>query len=108
MRDDNLLLKDILDAINSILEFSKNMSYEEFSTDDRTLSAVIRKFEVIGEASKKISSSFKSTNLDIPFKEMASMRDRLIHDYFGVDTNLVWKTIQNDLPLLKKQITEAL
>lgn len=108
MREDKLLLEDILKAINSIFEFSKNMNYDEFCNDDKTVSAVIRKFEIIGEASKKINESFKSINPDIPFKEMSGMRDRLIHDYFGVDTNLVWETIQRNLPLLKQKITEAL
>ena len=106
MREQNQLLKDIVDAINSITIFTKDINYEEFCKDDKTISAVIRNFEVMGEASKHLSDKFKKDNPEIPFKEMAGMRDRLIHDYFGVDVNLVWETIQNYLPPIKTKLLD--
>lgn len=72
--------------------------------DDKTSSAVIRKLEIIGEAVKNIPDEIKKKNTEIPWKEMAGMRDKLIHVYFGVDYNLVWQTIKNRLPNIKKQL----
>lgn len=90
MRNHSLYLKDILTAITSIEEFVKGMDFDEFRKDDKTSSAVIRKFEIIGEATKKIPESLKKKYPEIPWKEMAGMRDKLIHFYFGIDYKLVW------------------
>jgi uncharacterized protein with HEPN domain len=76
------------------------MTEAKFLNDEITQSAVIRELEVIGEASKRISEDFKSSNTAIPWKLMAGMRDVLIHDYEGVDALLIWDTIQNDIPRL--------
>ncbi len=91
-RDYRLYLKDLLSALESIEKFLKDMSFEKFQEDDKTSSAVIRKFEIIGEAVKQIPDGIKIKHPDLPWKEMAGMRDRLIHAYFGVDYKLVWKT----------------
>ncbi|MCD6171773.1 MAG: DUF86 domain-containing protein [Thermoplasmata archaeon] len=107
-RDYKLFIKDIVDAIESIEEFVAGMSYEEFVGDDKTKSAVIRKFEIIGEATKNIPDEIKEKYPKLPWKEMAGMRDRLIHGYFGIDTKLVWDTIHEELPLLKPDIEEVL
>ncbi|MCK5170388.1 MAG: DUF86 domain-containing protein [Bacteroidales bacterium] len=80
------------------------MNFEDFQNDDKTISAVIRKFEIIGEASKKIPDTIKKQNQSIPWKEMAGMRDKLIHDYMGVDIDVVWKTIESDIILLDEMI----
>jgi len=101
-------LKDIIKALKSIETFVEEMNFEGFRQDDKTMSAVIRKFEIIGEATKNISNNIRDQYSQIPWKEMAGMRDRLIHGYSDVDLNLVWETIQKRLPELKSEIQNIL
>jgi len=101
-------LKDIKNAVNSIESFTKNMTFTQFQSDDKTSSAVIRKFEIIGEATKNIPNSIREKHSHIPWKDIAGMRDRLIHAYSEVDLKLVWMTIKKRLPELKSVIEEIL
>ena len=94
-------LNDILSAIADIEEFINGMSYEVFAGDKRTVNAVIRSLEVLGEATKRIPISFRQKHPDIPWSKMAGMRDVLIHDYMGVDLKTVWKVADERLPELK-------
>jgi uncharacterized protein with HEPN domain len=94
-------LNDIIIAITDIKEFTLGMSYEMFSGDKKTINAVIRSLEVLGEATKHIPLSFRKKYPDIPWNKMAGMRDVLIHDYMGVDLMTVWKVSQERLPELK-------
>ena len=107
-RDYKLFIKDIVDAIESIEEFVAGMSYEEFKNDDKTVSAVVRKLEIIGEATKNIPDEIKERYPNLPWNEMAKIRDKLIHGYFSVDFEIVWKVIKEELPLLKPEIEKIL
>jgi len=97
-RNSKLYLKDILEAIEKINNYTKNLSFEEFSQNTMIVDAVIRNFEIIGEATKHIPEEIRKFHSKIPWKEMAGMRDKMIHEYFGVDLEIVWKTIKIRLP----------
>jgi len=107
-RDVKLYVRDILEAIKAIEKFVEGMDFESFKEDDKTSSAVIRKFEIIGEATKNIPQSIKEKYPHIPWKEMAGFRDKLIHFYFGIKYDIVWDTIKLRLPELKKNIKKVL
>ncbi len=98
-------LKDILDAIASIEEFTSGMDFEDFLKDRKTQFAVVRALEIIGEAAKAIPEDFKKEHPEVPWREMAGMRDKLIHAYFGVDLRVVWKTLKEDVPFLKEVLS---
>lgn len=106
MRDSTLYLKDILDAMEAIESFVEGMDLDEFQRDDKTSSAVIRKFEIIGEATKNLPDGVKNKNPDLPWREMAGMRDKLIHFYFGVKYDLVWHTIKDVIPQIRPVLIE--
>lgn len=108
MRDYKLFLKDILTASNAILHFIHGMNFEQFCEDDKTVSAVIKKLEIIGEAAKKIPSEITLLNPEIPWKEMAGMRDILIHSYFGTEFAAVWNAAKISIPELISKIEELL
>lgn len=107
-REVNLFIKDILGAIEKIEEFVKGMDFEEFVRDDKTASAVVRKLEIIGEASKNIPELIKQKYNLLPWKEMARMRDKISHVYFGVDYEIVWKVLKERLPEIKPIIRDIL
>ncbi len=100
MRKQSLYLYDIKKAIESIMDFTSGMSFETFKADDKTFSAVIRKIEVIGEAAKSIKPEISESNPGIPWSVLARMRDKLIHGYFGVDVDIVWKAVRDELPAI--------
>jgi uncharacterized protein with HEPN domain len=108
MRDYSLYLKDILAAIESIEGFIARMDLDTFQDDDKTNSAVMRKLEIIGEAVKQIPDEIRQEYSQVPWKEMAGMRDKLIHFYFGVDYHLVWKAITGRLPQVKQDVEKVL
>jgi uncharacterized protein with HEPN domain len=107
-RDPKLFLNDILEAAKYIQEFVEDLDFGGFINDEKTSSAVIRKFEIIGEAAKNIPETFKAKYADIPWKDIAGMRDHLIHGYFGVDYLIVWDTIQSDIPPIISKISQIL
>ena len=98
-RDNNIFfLNDIKNSLEKIFKYTDFLSYEEFVKDDKTKDAVERNFEIIGEAVKNLTDDFRNSYPEIPFRQIAGMRDKLIHDYFGVDYQIVWKTIKDRLP----------
>lgn len=108
MKGDRAYLNHILDAIEHIDSFSEEIDEQNFLYNDLVQSAVIRQLEIIGEAVKNLSPRLKRKNPKIPWKDIAGLRDKLIHVYFGVDLDLVWKIIQQDLPVLKQQVRKIL
>lgn len=99
-RDISDYIEDIVNAIAEIGEFTSGMTFESFSADRKTVNAVIRSLEVLGEATKHIPENFRNKYPDIPWRKMAGMRDVLIHDYMGVDLRAVWKVAMERLPEL--------
>jgi len=101
-------LHHISDEINYVLKHTNGLSEEQFLTDETLTRAVIRSLEIIGEATKKLPEDFKLQNPHVEWKKMAGTRDVLIHDYFGVDWEIVWDIITSKLPGLKDDIDEIL
>ncbi len=107
-RTDKDFLYDIREAVHRIKTYTHEMTYKEFLADTRTQDAVIRNLEIIGEATKKLSARLRNQYPSVPWKEMAGARDRLIHHYFGVDIEVVWKISIAELPDLTSQIAKIL
>lgn len=104
MRSPLLYLSEMIDAVEAIKDFTHGMDKEDFLSDAKTKSAVVRQFEILGEAAKAIPENIKALVTDLPWSRIAGMRDRLIHAYFIVDYKLVWDTVENELPLLKEKL----
>jgi uncharacterized protein with HEPN domain len=107
-RDIRDYLQDILQSIDLAESFIANMTFDEFQTDAKTSFAVIRALEIIGEATKNIPIPIREQYPEIPWKGFTGMRDKLIHAYFGVNLEVVWDTIQQDLPQLRPVINRIL
>jgi uncharacterized protein with HEPN domain len=104
MKDDLAFIDHILLCIEKIQDYTKDLTPNDFNDNELVQDAVIRNIEIIGEASKKVSKDLKAQYPEVPWKEMSGMRDKLIHDYFGVDVDVVWKTVKEDIPYLKSLI----
>lgn len=106
-RDYRDYIKDIVDAIRDREYFVKDMNYHEFLKDKKTIYAVVRGVEIIGEATKSIPRDLKEKYPDISWKKMAGMRDKLVHEYFGIDKEILWEVAKNDIPALKPDIQKV-
>jgi len=107
-RDYKLFIKDILACINKIEDFVGKMNLAEFMADEKTKSAVVREIEVIGEATKNIPETIRKRYKNLPWLDMARMRDKIIHFYFGIDYEIVWEVIKKRLPEIKSLIKKIL
>jgi uncharacterized protein with HEPN domain len=105
IKDDAVYLTQILDAIGQVEEYVAGFDAEMFLGNRLVQDGVIRQFEIIGEATKNLSSDLKGSSPHVPWKDIAGMRDKLIHQYFGVDLSAVWETVTQDLPLFKSNIS---
>ena len=104
-KDETIYIKHILDAIARIEHYLAGINYDRFNEDTLIQDGVTRQLEVIGDASKRLSDEYKASYEDIPWKDIAGMRDKLIHDYFGTDIGAVWDTAKDDIPSLKSKLT---
>lgn len=103
-RTPKLHLEDILTAIRKVETYTRGFSFEQFQTDTKTIDAVIRNLEVLGEAARQMSRNFAVDHPEIPWEKMIGMRNKVLHEYFGVDVEILWQTIQEDLPPLREQM----
>lgn len=101
-----LFLEDILEAISKIESYTESLTFEEFQKDEKTIDAVVRNFEIMGEAVNNIPESLKEEYPEVEWKEVIGFRNIMIHEYFGVDTEAVWETIHSNLPGFKNKITK--
>lgn len=108
MKNDSVYLEHILEAIKSINDYLKEVNYDFFIKDKKTIDAVVRELEIIGEAANNLSDKFKKDHLEIPFRDITDMRNILTHEYFGVNKKVVWDTYKEDLPKLKENIEQYL
>jgi len=106
-RDYGDFVQDILDSINDVENFIDGMEFEDFINDKKTIYSVVRGIEIIGEAAKNVPEQIRKKYPDVPWKQMAGMRDKLIHEYFGVDLEILWETAKDDLPHLKTAVSKV-
>lgn len=105
---DRIYLEHVLEAISRIQQFVEGMDKKGFESNILIQDAVIRNFEIIGEAAKRLSAAFTGSHPELPWQDMAGMRDKLIHHYLDVDLDVVWMTIEKDIPVLLETIDKML
>jgi len=103
-RNLKLYITDILDSIDKIEKYVKGYDYQKFVKDGKTIDAIIRNFSIIGEAGTHVPEDVREKYPQIPWYEIVGMRNKVIHEYFGLNEEILWKTIQDDLPRLKKEL----
>lgn len=99
-REPTLLVEDIIESANKILVYTSNITFQEFTTDSKTIDAVIRNFEIIGEAANRLPEDFKEIHSNIDWHRIRGFRNRIVHDYFGIDYSIVWEIKELFLPNL--------
>jgi uncharacterized protein with HEPN domain len=107
-KDDTVYLRHIIDAIQRIEKYTKNLNQDQFTANYLVQDGVIRQIEIIGEPAKRVSNQLRNNTSHIPWKDIVGMRNKLIHDYFGVDVDAVWDTVVRDIPGLKQDIQELI
>jgi uncharacterized protein with HEPN domain len=107
-RDFRLYLEDVIEAIAKIRRYTAGLSFHQFAEDEKGVDAVVRNLEVIGEAVKKIPEDMRQKHVGIDWRKIAGLRDILIHEYFGIDVEIIWDIVQNKLPSLEASIRSML
>jgi len=107
-RTPSLLLEGILDAANKILDYTNGLSYEDFYKDNKSVDAVCRNFEIIGEAANLLPDEFRTQHVTIDWYRIRGFRNRIIHEYFGVDLQILWKIKEDQIPELIREISKIL
>lgn len=107
-RDCKVYLEDMLEAIQKTRRYTNSLTFEDFSLDEKTIDAVVRNLEILGEAVKQIPDSLRLEYPQVDWSRIAGLRDILIHQYFGIDLTIVWDIIENKLPTLELQINQIL
>ena len=105
-RDKNLYLVDIKECIRNIESYTKDLTFEKFKNNKMAVDAVVRNLEIIGEAANNLSDEIKRKSKDIEWGEIVGMRNKIIHEYFGVDLEIIWTAIKEEIPKLKKEINK--
>jgi uncharacterized protein with HEPN domain len=100
-RDPDLLLEDMLAALHKIERYTAGMDQESFLRDEKTLDAVVRNLEILGEAVRQLPGDFLARHPDVSWHQIAGLRNRIVHEYFGLDLELIWQVVRHDLPDLK-------
>lgn len=106
-RTDSAVIHDIKEAVDRIISYTSKIEYSDFLHDHKTQDAVIRNIEILGEAAKLLTEKTKAAYPDIPWREIAGTRDKLIHDYFGVNIDIVWNIAKNEIPDLSVQLQDV-
>jgi uncharacterized protein with HEPN domain len=108
IHDDEIYLKHILESISRLERYVIEMNFKEFEMDEKTVRAVLYDLAIIGEAARKISEKFRAKHPEVPWKKIWDMRNVLVHDYTGVEYPTVWKTLKEDIPVLKDMVSSLI
>jgi uncharacterized protein with HEPN domain len=107
-RNSKLLVEDILESCHKIMDYTKGISFEEFLVDVKTIDAVVRNFEIIGEAANRLPEDFKDLHPNIDWFRIRGFRNRIVHDYFGIDYSIVWQIKETYLPQLIEKLEKCI
>lgn len=103
-RNTNLLIEDLWEAVEKVERYTEGFEHDRFVKDEKTIDSVVRDFEIIGEAVGKLPQEFKDAHPDIPWKKIIGLRHRIVHDYFDVDVEIIWRILENDMPSLRQNL----
>jgi uncharacterized protein with HEPN domain len=107
-RSTKLLVEDILESCHKIMDYTKDITFEEFIADTKTIDAVVRNFEIIGEAANRLSEAFKDAHQDIDWFRIRGFRNKIVHDYFGIDDSIIWQIKETYLNVLIEKLDKLI